>query len=478
MTAIQPLMVHVDVDAFFASVEQLLVPALRGRPVIVGSGVIASCSYEARACGLRAGMALHQARKLCPQAVILAGDCQIYRCFAEHVWDVCRRFTCGLETFLDEAYGDATGILSYGPPPALGRELRDAVRREVGLPVSVGLAANRMMAKLASAAAKPKPGAPHPPPRLKAGPLPEGEEFPQSEIRNPKSEMGLAGSGVFWIPPGEEPAYLAPLPIRKLPGVGPRTQQKFLDMNIATIGQLREIPLPALRSMFGRHGEEFYERCRGRECGSGMGILPMCGMGVSPARDVILAGPSPTGPLRGWPSWARRPCHSRLPRSISRQTTFHQPTCDGREIRGMIFYLMERAMRTARQAGLLAGTVGLSIRYDDWKELAAARTLPAPTQADAEAFATAEKLLGQLHRRRVALRHLGVELTNFAPADTRPTLFEAPADVKQRHLAWAVDEIRDRYGHAAVVTGPSIDLLDRLQQNDYGFVLRTPSLTK
>jgi hypothetical protein len=135
-------------------------------------------------------------------------------------------------------------------------------------------------------------------------------------------------------------------------------------------------------------------------------------------------------------------------------------------------------MRTVRQAGLLAGTVGLSIRYDDWKELAAARTLPAPTRADAEAFATAERLWGQLHRRRVALRHLGVELTNFAPAGTRPMLFEAPADLRQRHLAGAVDEIRDRYGHAALVTGPSIDLLGRLQQNDYGFVLRTPSLTK
>ena len=135
-------------------------------------------------------------------------------------------------------------------------------------------------------------------------------------------------------------------------------------------------------------------------------------------------------------------------------------------------------MRTARQLGLLAGTVGLSIRYDDWKELAAAKTLPAPSQSDAEAFEAAQKLLVQLHRRRVALRHLGVELTNFVPASQRPMLFESPADERQRHLAGALDEIRDRFGHAAVVTGPSIDLLNRLEQNDYGFVLRTPSLTK
>jgi len=104
--------------------------------------------------------------------------------------------------------------------------------------------------------------------------------------------------------------------------------------------------------------------------------------------------------------------------------------------------------------------------------------LPDPTQSDAEAFAAAEKLLRQLHRRRVALRHLGVELTNFTPAAALPLLLESPRQERQRHLAGALDEIRDRFGHAAVVTGPSVDLLGRLRQNDYGFVLRTPSLTK
>ena len=431
MTPIQPLILHIDVDAFFASVEQLLIPSLRGRPVIVGSGVIASCSYEARACGLRAGMALHRAKKLCPQAAILAGNCQIYRCFAEHVWDVCRRYTCGLETFLDEAYGDATGIPFPGGPLELGQSIRRDVRREVGLPVSVGLAANRMMAKLASSSAKPRPGG-----------------LPQSEIRNPKSEMdGAEPQGVRWIPPGEEESFLAPLPIRKLLGVGPRTEQKLRDMNLLTVGQLRAVPRPILRSMFGLRGEELFERCRGRDWGLAVG----------------------TAGERG---------RARPPRSISRQTTFHQPTCDDREIRGMFFYLLERAMRTARQAGLLAGTIGLSIRYDDWKEFAAERSLPAPTQSDAEAFAIVGTLLGQLHRRRVALRHLGVELSNFTPAASLALLLEAPAEARRRHLAGAVDEIRDRYGHAAVVTGESIDLLGRLRQNDYGFVLRTPSLTK
>ena len=122
MTRTESLILHVDVDAFFASVEQLLIPSLRGRAVIVGSGCIASCSYEARRAGLRAGMELHAAMRRCRSAVILPGRYPIYRCFAEHVWEICRRYTCGLETYLDEAYGDATGMpqLRAGGPEAMG----------------------------------------------------------------------------------------------------------------------------------------------------------------------------------------------------------------------------------------------------------------------------------------------------------------------------------------------------------------------
>jgi DNA polymerase-4 len=134
-------------------------------------------------------------------------------------------------------------------------------------------------------------------------------------------------------------------------------------------------------------------------------------------------------------------------------------------------------MRTARTLGLAAGTVSVNIRYDDWKDFSAARSLPAPTQLDNEAGAAAMALLGRLHTRRVALRHMGVELSNFSRA-AGPALLEEPADARRRQLTAAVDEIRHRYGHAAVVAGESIDLLGKLRQNDHGFVLRTPSLTK
>ncbi len=397
------LILHIDVDAFFASVEQLLIPSLRGRPVLVGSGVIASCSYEARKHGCRAGMALHEAQRVCPEAAVLAGDAQIYRCFAEHVWAVTARYAGELETYLDEAYGNAAGLeRTYGDPLQLGRSLQRAVREEVGLPVSVGLGRNRMLAKIASAAAKP--------------------------------------GGVVWIAPGDEDRFLTALPIRKLPGVGHTTERQLRDMNIATVGDLRRLSRAVLRGMFGLRGEELYDRARGD--------------------DARVLRPE------------------RLPRSISRETTFHAPTCDLREIRGMISYLLERAMRSVREGGLLTGAAELRIRYDDWKSYDAQRTLPAPTDADEDVQAILDDLLPRLHTRRVALRHVGVVLSKFTRASERGRLFESDTERHHRDLHRTLDAIRDRYGHAAVVSGPSIHLLRSLERNDHGFVLRTPSLTK
>jgi len=404
-----PLVFHVDVDAFFASVEQLLIPCLRRRPVAVGNGVIASCSYEARRFGLRAGTPLWRARQMCPELVILDGQYPIYRCFAEHVWDVCRRYSTALETFLDEAYGDAAGMEKiYGPPAALGRSLREAVAEEVGLSVSVGLAANRMLAKLASKAAKP--------------------------------------AGVRWIGPDEAEAFLAPLPAERLLGVGRKTASELADLNIHTVGDLRRLSLADLRGLFGQRGEVLYERCRGRD--------------VHPTGRAVATD--------------RR----KTPRSITRATTFHEPQCDPVQIRAMLFYLLERAMRTLRASGLEARAVEVSLCYDDWKRYAMRKSMPEGARLDRDVFEVAVGLLLRLYTRRVAVRHVGVVLSELRPADTTPGLFDAPTEKRDGRLHDAVDAIRDRWGHAAVVKGDSINLLGQLQQNDYGFVLRTPSLTK
>jgi len=320
-----------------------------------------------------------------------------------------------LETYLDEAYGDATGV-SVNSPPELGEDLRRSVAREVGLPVSVGLGANRMMAKIASSAAKP--------------------------------------GGVKWIPASKAREYLAPLPVRKLPGVGGRTEQVLRDMNITTIGRLCELPRATLEGMFGMRGSELYDRCRGID-----------DRGRKVAAVNVADQKSSTPPAR-------------KPKTISRETTFHHPTCDAVHIEGMLFYLLERAMRCARSLDLYVGAIETRIRYDDWKQVDASHTLAAPTQRDEVAFAAARDLLGRLYRRRVSLRHVGVTLSKFSPAAMQGRLFETAPAARQRELCEAVDGIRDRFGHAAVVTGASIDLLGKLGRNEYGFILRTPSLTK
>ncbi len=397
------LVLHVDADAFFASVEQQLIPWLRNRPVAVGSGCIASCSYEARQFGLHAGMSLRRARQLCPSVVILKGQSQIYRCFAEQIWSVCRRYSNEFETFLDEAYGDVSGMEDfYGEPLELGRSLQRQVQEEAGLGVSVGLASNRMLAKLASSSAKPK--------------------------------------GLVWVRPGEEANFVAKLPIEKLPGVGAKTARRLADLNVRKVGELRMFTRQTLRNIFGQRGEVLYERCRGED------IEP-----INPAS---------------------------VPRTISRETTFHKPQCDRQQIEAMLSYLLERAMRVVRQRGLLAKTVGLSIRYSDSKSLASRKSLAWATALDDEVLPTVWQLLERLYQRRVALRHVGIVLLGLQRGKGTPELFDQSKLRQRRDLYKTLDAIRDRWGHGALISGKSIELLGRLERNDYGFILRTPSLTK
>jgi DNA polymerase-4 len=283
-----------------------------------------------------------------------------------------------------------------------GRLLQKQVADEVRLPVSVGLAGSRMMAKIASAHGKP--------------------------------------GGVVWISPGREEEFISGLPIRKLPGVGHKTAEVLGDMNIRTIDELRRLSRASLRAMFGLRGEVLYERCRGRDV------------------ESRRAGTRP--------------------RTISRETTFHSPEQDPAQVQGMIHYLLERAMRAMRQQGLMAKCVELTIRYDDWRARSAARSLADPSDDDDVMLDAALGLLGRLHTRRVALRHVGIVLSNFSPASEAATLFEHERRTKAHDIYRALDSIRDRWGHAAIVTGKSIELLGKIRQDDYGFILRTPSLTK
>jgi DNA polymerase-4 len=226
---------HIDLDAFFVSVEQVLAPELHGKPVVVGGqpdrrGVVASASYEARAFGIRAGMPLAQAYRLCPKAIFLQGSFPAYRDASEKFMMMLADFSPCLEPAgLDEAYLDVTGCESYGTPRQLALSIKDRVKKELKLVASVGLASCKVVAKIASDLGKP--------------------------------------DGLVEVARGQERDFLAPLPIASLPGVGKKTEQNLKGMGIKTIGQLAALPPELLKSRFGAAGMMIHHYANGIDNG-------------------------------------------------------------------------------------------------------------------------------------------------------------------------------------------------------------------
>lgn len=390
---------HVDVDAFFASVEQLRDPRLRGKPVAVGNGVVASPSYEARKLGVTTAMPIHQALRICPQLVVLDGRHDVYRCFTEATWEICRRYAPALETFLDEAFADFSGTEEVYPDLlGLGARIQKEILEEVGLPVTIGIAKNRMVSKLAAKTVKPR--------------------------------------GLREVPEGQEEAFLLPLPIEKIAGMGPKTAALFHDMNIRTVREFREIPLATLEAMLGKVGVSLHERARGEDS---------------------------------------RPIHEReIPKQISRETSLEKATADRGELEGVLFYLVDRAIRAIRKLGLRTRTMRIRLRYSDGEDNEMSISFP-PTAFDEEIQPLARKLLWKLYTRRVTIRFVGSAFSNFQADEGQLELF-TDASLSRFHAA--VDAIRDKFGHGAIVAGRAIELLGKLPHDAYGYVLRTPSLTK
>ncbi len=399
------MVLHADIDAFFASVEQLLHPRLAGRPVVVGAGVVASCSYEARRRGLHAGMPIREARELCPGAVVLAGDRHVYASFAAKVFSALESFAPGLETHLDEAYFSLDGLgIPQGGLEAFGRSVRAEVARRSGLSVTVGIGPGKMAAKIAGKTVK------------------------------PGGVRAVDRDGLFEM--------MTAMPVEVIPGVGRVTRRILADFNVRTVGALRAIGRDSLRAVFGARGPRLFDLCRGLdEAACESGGIPAC---------------------------------------ISRETSFHVPASDPAEIEGMLFYLCERAAAEARRLSLSASVVSVKIRYSDLRGDEKRAALRGPTQRDDVVFETALSLLHALHRRRAGLRLVGAALSGLAGDRGTDQLdfFSGGTASRRDSLYRALDEIRGRHGHKAVVAGRSLALLGILEQDGHGFVLRTPCLTK
>ena len=385
---------HVDMDAFYASVELLRHPELRGRPVIVGApgarGVVAAASYEARAYGVHSAMASVRARRLCPDATFLPGDHPHYMEVSGRVMEVFRSVTPLVEPLsLDEAFLDVGGAARLlGEPPAIARTIRDRVLEQEGLTCSVGVAANKFLAKLASEAAKPKASR-------------EGPVF---------------GPGVAVVAPGEELAFLHPLPARALWGVGPQTQKVLDRLGVRTVGDLADLSEQALVDALGQANGRHLHR-------------------LSHAiddRPVV-----PDAPVK----------------SVSQEETFAVDHTDADRLAVEAVRMAESVARRLRAMHLAGRTVTLKVRFHDFHTITRSQTAAHPIDTGVDIARIAKGLLAQVDP-SPGVRLLGVGVTNFTEdAGEQLSLDDVGAAERPGWGAatGAVDAIRDRFGDDAIV---------------------------
>lgn len=379
---------HIDMDAFFVSVEQALDPSLIGKPVIVGGdpdgrGVVAAASYEARAFGIHSAMPLAQAKRRCPHAVFLRGAHRRYSEFSARIFEILERYTPLVEPMsLDEGYLDLTGCerLHAGPAEKTALAIRGEIHDTLSIRASIGMGTNKLMAKIASGLAKP--------------------------------------NGLLRVLPGHEAAFLAPLPVGRIPGIGPKSQERFRHLGIHTVGQLAALPMELLEEVYGDWGVQLYRRARG-VCDS--------------------------------------PVHRRdETRSISRETTLDEDTLDAALLASILSYLTEKAAAQLRAEGLRARTVTLKLRTSDFNTLTRSHTLSEPACEDHVLFATVTQLLSRAFGGRTRVRLLGVALTGFSTGpQAQLDLFAEIHPERWDKLYRGIDRLRGKYGFDAVLRGRS-----------------------
>jgi DNA polymerase-4 len=378
---------HIDMDAFFVSVEEVRDPSLKGKPVIVGGdpdgrGVVAAASYEARKYGIHSAQPVSRAKRLCPHAIFLRGTHGLYSEFSARIFEILDHYSPLVEPMsLDEAYVDLTGCERlHGPTTETAVRIHDAIQSQIGINASVGMAANKLMAKIASGMAKP--------------------------------------NGFLRILPGHEAAFLAPLPIGRIPGIGPKSVEEFKRMGIRTVRDLVALPLELLEEVHGEWGHRLYQKARG--------------ISKSPVlkRDDT--------------------------RSISRETTLEKDSADPAFLESTLSWLVEKAASQLREEGIRARCVSLKLRDSDFKTVTRSHTLTEATCEDHVIFDTVAGLFRKLFTRRTRVRLVGVALTSFTSGETpQMELFEN-LDAKQwQKLYQGIDHIRSKYGFRSILRGSS-----------------------
>jgi len=373
-------------DAFFVSVEELFDPSLKGKAVVVGGrsnerGVVSAASYEARKFGVHSAMPLRTAYQMCPHAIFVDGHPDRYRDYSQRAREVLDRFSPLVEmASIDEAYLDMTGSRRLlGPPLAAAHSLHQAMKSGTGLNCSIGIATSRLVAKITSDQAKP--------------------------------------NGVLWVLPGEEARFLAPLEVRKIPGVGKVTEKNLHQLGIRKIGDLAALDQEFLESKFGKWGLALAGKALGLDAG-------------------------------GWFDSAFGETED--PKSISHEHTYSEDTADADRLEATLAKLSEMVGRRLREHGLHSRTVQIKLRYQDFSTITRAHSLDHSTQLDHELFDTARDLFRRNWKPGAKVRLLGVQASSLSAIEGQLNLLDDAKTVKWRDALRAVDGLRDRYGESAV----------------------------
>ena len=383
------MILHADMDAFYASVEERDRPELLGKPVIVGGspekrGVVSAANYVARRYGVHSAMPAVTARRLCPNGVYLPPRIDYYAEVSGQIREIFERFTPLVEPLsLDEAFLDVTGSEHlFGPAPEIGRQIKQAIRQELRLVVSVGVAPNKFLAKIASDLKKP--------------------------------------DALVVVEPGQIQEFLDPLPVERLWGVGKQGSKVFERLGIRTIGQLRQWPLDSLKDRFGSSGEHLWQLAHGID-----------DRPVVPEQEA---------------------------KSISHETTFERDISDVQVLRAWLLDLTEQVGWRLRRHRLRGRTVQLKVRFADFSLITRSQTLSEPTDITQELWQAADEMLCQ----RLPAGHLPVRLVGMGVSGLEESglrqglLFDQDQRRKQAELDTVNDQIRERFGPAALRRGSSL----------------------
>ena len=383
------MILHVDMDAFYASVELRDNPSLVGKPVVVGGsptgrGVIAAASYEARKFGIHSAMPASQAIRVCPSAVFIKPRMEHYAAISKQIREIFFRFTSLVEPLsLDEAFLDVTGSQRlFGDATTIGRKIQEAIASELGLAASVGVAPNKYLAKVASDLEKP--------------------------------------NGFVIVDPDKIEAFLDPLPIARVWGVGPQTAKKFKSFGVETIGQLRKLPRDTLQLAFGLNSDHFWRLARGLD-----------------TRPVVP---------------------DRIAKSVSHETTFSVDIKNREALNAWLLELTEQVARRLRRHDIVGKTVHVKIRFGNFQTITRSKTINAPSQTTHCLWETASQILKDAPLDGRGIRLIGVGVSNLSNSGKKQqNLFDREDEVKATRMDEAADSIRDKFGASAVKRASSLE---------------------